>query len=68
MGYGSSAPPTKPKGMSKPVKKKTTSMADRLKEHSKHHSKKHMAMMRKEIKGGMSFTKAHNKTKKMVGK
>jgi len=67
MAYGSKSPP-KPKGMSKPVKKKTTSMADKLKEHSKHHSKKHMAMMRKDIKAGMSFTKAHNKAKKMVGK
>jgi len=69
MGYGSTAPPkTKPKGMSKPVKKKTTSMADKLKEHAKHHSKKHMDMMRKDIKDGMSFTKAHNRAKKMVGK
>tara|TARA_R110001592_G_scaffold32544_2_gene113874 strand:- start:6235 stop:6459 length:225 start_codon:yes stop_codon:yes gene_type:complete len=74
MGYGSKAPP-KPKGMSKPkvsdakpVKKKTTSMSDKLKEHSKHHSKKHMDMMRKDIKDGMSFTKAHNRAKKMVGK
>jgi len=67
MAYGSKAPP-KPKGMSKPVKKKTTSMADKLKEHSKHHSKKHMDMMRKDIKDGMSFTKAHNRAKKMVGK
>jgi len=67
MAYGSKAPP-KSQGMSKPVKKKTTSMADKLKEHSKHHSKKHMAMMRKDIKAGMSFTKAHNKAKKMVGK
>ena len=49
-------------------KKKTTSINDKLKEHSKHHSKKHMSMMRKDIKAGMSFTKAHNKAKKMVGK
>ena len=68
MGYGNTAPPTKPKGMSKPVKKKTTSINDKLKEHSKHHSKKHMTMMRKDIKAGMSFTKAHNKAKKMIGK
>ena len=54
------------------VKKKTTkkklTMNDKLKEHSKHHSKKHMTMMKKDIKGGMNFTKAHNKAKKMVGK
>jgi len=68
MGYGNTAPPTKPKGMSNTSKKKTTSMDDKLKEHSKHHSKKHMTMMRKDIKAGMSFTKAHNKAKKMVGK
>jgi len=68
MAYGSKAPPPKSKGKAKPVKKKTTSINDKLKEHSKHHSKKHMAMMRKDIKAGMSFTKAHNKAKKMVGK
>ena len=56
MGYGNTS------------KKKTTSINEKLKEHSKHHSKKHMAMMRKDIKAGMSFTKAHNKAKKMVGK
>ena len=68
MAYGSSPPTTKPTGMSKPVKKKTTSINDKLKEHSKNHSPKHMAMMRKDIKAGMSFTKAHAKAKKMVGK
>ena len=68
MAYGSSPPSKKPKGKAKPSKKKTTSLEEKLKEHSKHHSKKHMAMMRKDIKAGMSFTKAHAKAKKMVGK
>jgi len=68
MAYGSSPPSKKPKGKAKTVKKKTTSLEEKLKEHSKHHSKKHMAMMRKDIKDGMSFTKAHNRAKKMVGK
>jgi hypothetical protein len=40
----------------------------KLKEHSKNHTSKHMAMMRKDMKAGMSFTKAHNKAKKLVGK
>lgn len=58
----------KAKGKSTTSKKKTSSVSAKLKEHSKHHSKKHMAMMRKDIKGGMSFTKAHNKAKRLVGK
>ena len=40
----------------------------RLKEHSKHHSAKHMAMMKKDMKAGMSFTAAHKKAQKAVGK
>jgi hypothetical protein len=39
-----------------------------LKKHSVHHSKKHMAMMRKEMRAGKSFTAAHKKAQKMVGK
>lgn len=41
---------------------------DKLKEHAIHHTSQHMAIMIKEMKGGSSFTKAHNKAKKMVGK
>jgi predicted phosphoadenosine phosphosulfate sulfurtransferase len=40
----------------------------KLKEHSKHHSSKHMAMMKKDMKSGMSFTAAHKKAQKAVGK
>jgi hypothetical protein len=61
--------PKKPKIKKKPVKKgMTQNQKDKLKEHSKHHTAKHMAIMRKEMKAGSSFTKAHNKAKKMVGK
>ena len=45
----------------------TPAQEKKLKEHSKHHSSKHMAMMRKDMKNGLSFTKAHNKAKKAVG-
>tara|TARA_R100000231_G_C5240200_1_gene139528 strand:+ start:210 stop:410 length:201 start_codon:yes stop_codon:yes gene_type:complete len=66
MAYGSSSMKPPPK---KVVKGKLTeSQMKKLKEHSKHHSAKHMAMMRKDMKAGMSFTKAHNKAKKLVGK
>lgn len=41
---------------------------DKLKEHSKHHSAKHMSQMKKDIKSGMSFTAAHRKAMKSVGK
>ena len=55
-----------------PPKKKTkaltTAQKNRLKKHSVHHSAKHMAMMRKDMKAGKSFTQAHNKAQKMVGK
>ena len=46
----------------------TTAQENKLKEHSKHHSSKHISMMRKDMKNGMSFTKAHNKAQKAVGK
>tara|TARA_S200002703_G_scaffold95463_2_gene82548 strand:+ start:23998 stop:24156 length:159 start_codon:yes stop_codon:yes gene_type:complete len=38
-----------------------------LEKHSKHHSAKHMAMMRKEMKAGLTFTQAHKKAQKKVG-
>ncbi len=66
------------KGMAKPKKKvvikkgkkmgMSQNQKDKLKEHSKTHSAKHMAIMKKMMKGGASFTKAHNAAKKMVGK
>ena len=46
----------------------TKRQQDTLKKHSKHHSAKHMAMMRKEMRAGKSFTAAHKKAQKAVGK
>jgi|TARA_R100001443_G_scaffold8502_1_gene17836 hypothetical protein len=46
----------------------TKRQQDTLKKHSKHHSAKHMAMMRKEMRAGTSFTAAHKKAQKAVGK
>ncbi len=69
MGYGSKPPPPKKAPAKKVVKGKLTeAQMKKLKEHSQHHTPKHMAMMRKDMKAGMSFTKAHNKAQKMVGK
>jgi len=39
-----------------------------LAKHADHHTKKHMTMMRKLMKDGMSFTAAHKKAMKSVGK
>ena len=50
------------------MKKLTDRQKKTLKKHSVHHSKKHMAMMKKEMRAGKSFTAAHNKAQKMVGK
>jgi len=50
------------------MKKLTDRQKSTLKKHSVHHSKKHMAMMRKEMRAGKSFTAAHKKAKKLVGK
>lgn len=61
MAYGSS-PPVKQKRML------TDSQKKRLKEHKVHHTAKHMSMMRKLMKDGMSFKKAHDKTMKEIGK
>tara|TARA_R100001463_G_scaffold13577_1_gene36472 strand:- start:233 stop:361 length:129 start_codon:yes stop_codon:yes gene_type:complete len=39
-----------------------------LKKHSEHHSKKHMNEMKKSMRSGMSFKKAHTIAQKKVGK
>ena len=49
------------------AKKLTTRQETALKKHSKHHSAKHMAMMRKEMNAGSTFTQAHKKAQKKVG-
>lgn len=40
----------------------------KLIEHSKHHSKAHIAFMRKLINEGVSFSTAHNKAFREIGK
>ncbi len=72
MAYGSSSPPPKmkPKMKAKPMMKAKPKMtdADKLKEHKIHHTPAHMRMMRKLMKEGMSFSQAHKKAMKEVGK
>ena len=46
----------------------TNEQIAKLSKHKFNHSAKHIAMMRKLMKEGMSFTSAHNKTMKEVGK
>jgi hypothetical protein len=46
------------------TKKQTTT----LEKHSKHHTKKHMASMKKAMKKGKTFTQAHKKAMRKVGK
>ena len=50
------------------MKKLTKRQQATLRKHSVHHSKKHMARMRKEMRMGKSFTAAHKKAKRLVGK
>ncbi len=49
-------------------KKLSLALENKLKEHSKHHTKKHIAEMRKLMKQGMSFSKAHTQAMKTKGK
>ena len=57
-----------PKHSKQATKKLSAKQEATLKKHSVHHSSKHMSMMRKLMKGGMSFTAAHKKAQKEVGK
>ena len=50
------------------MKKLTDRQKKTLKKHSVHHSKKHMSLMKKEMRAGKSFTAAHKKAQRMVGK
>ena len=54
----------------KAVKKKelTKRQKDTLKKHSVHHTSKHMTMMRRLMREGKTFTTAHKKAMKEVGK
>jgi len=49
-------------------KELTKKQKDTLKKHSVHHSTKHMTMMKKEMKAGKTFTQAHKKAQRLVGK
>lgn len=53
-------------------KKKTGKLSkrqtDALSRHSKHHTAKHMAEMRKAMRGGKSFTASHKSAMKKVGR
>ena len=49
------------------VKKLTKRQEETLKKHSKHHTPKHMAMMKKLMKNGKTFTEAHKITQKKIG-
>lgn len=40
----------------------------KLKEHEKHHTKKHMALMKKLMAEGKSFSQAHKMTMTKIGK
>jgi len=44
--------------------KLTNGQKEKLKEHAKHHTKKHMDEMKRLMRTGMSFSKAHTETKK----
>ena len=72
MAYHSSAPPPRPKAKGKSAPRKPKGLTDaqkkQLKEAEKHHTKKHIDLMKKLMKGGMSFSKAHNEALKKVGK
>ena len=46
----------------------TKRQKDTLKKHSVHHSDKHMSFMRRLIKEGSTFSEAHTKAMKKVGK
>ena len=48
--------------------KLTTRQKNKLKEHSSHHTKKHIEFMKRRMRAGDSFTQAHKKAQKKVGK
>ena len=50
------------------VTKLTKSQQNAMKKHSKHHTKKHMQYMYNSIKRGATFTQAHKRAQKAVGK
>ena len=54
--------------MAAKTKALTTRQKQTLQRHSKHHTAKHMAMMRREMRNGSTFSAAHKKTQKLIGR
>tara|TARA_R100001510_G_scaffold54938_1_gene58223 strand:+ start:92 stop:349 length:258 start_codon:yes stop_codon:yes gene_type:complete len=54
--------------MSAGGKSLTKRQSDTLEKHSVHHTKAHMDLMKDEMKAGKTFTQAHTKAMKKVGK
>ena len=50
------------------TKKLNKRQKDTMKKHSKHHSKKHMQYMYNSMRRGATFTQAHTRAQKAVGK
>tara|TARA_R100000773_G_C4219200_1_gene117721 strand:- start:1062 stop:1211 length:150 start_codon:yes stop_codon:yes gene_type:complete len=48
--------------------KLTTRQTKTLSKHAKHHTRKHMALMKKLMREGQSFSAAHKAAQKKVGK
>ena len=46
----------------------TKRQQETMKRHAKHHTKKHMEHMKKSMKKGATFTEAHKRAMKAVGK
>ena len=46
----------------------TKRQQDTMKKHSKHHSKKHMQYMKNSMLRGATFSQAHKRAQKAVGK
>ena len=60
----------KRKTKKKPIKKKTLTKRQQatMKKHAKHHSPKHMKYMKNLMMKGSTFSAAHKKAQKAVGK
>ena len=50
------------------VSKLTKRQQETMKKHSQHHSKKHMQYMYNSMRRGATFTQAHKRAQKAVGK
>ena len=46
----------------------TKSQEIKLSKHAKHHTKKHIEMMKRDMLKGMTFTQAHEKAMRLIGK